>query len=156
MVRKYIPKGFKQSGEFISQNAEKRDIKNLTPDLEYAISNMASNIAINLLSELRGSSWPGTPVDTGWARANWTISVGGFKSGVWGERPNPPRKNSFVGGDEQGSIAIASDYNLRKGSLWIVNNVPYIQVLTNGVPSQNRPPGMSIEECMDRAVLDLI
>lgn len=77
-----------------------------------------------------------TPVDTGRARASWTI--------IAGETPDRSvAPDDFAGGalagnaaakNRQGSVALATSYV-------ISNNLPYIEALENG-HSQQAPSGM--------------
>jgi len=81
----------------------------------------------------------GTPVDTGWARANW-IPVLGQPS----RRPAPQPTNQDVSaaaaalsGQQEAAIAgIALSYTLAKGAVTIANNVPYIVALNEGSSKQ--------------------
>lgn len=75
-----------------------------------------------------------TPVDTGRARGNWQTSVGAPVDGV------------LYVDDKSGGGAIARGDNATDGlkpftTVWIANNLPYIEPLENG-HSQQAPAGM--------------
>lgn len=69
-----------------------------------------------------------TPVDTGWARANWQLAKGPRPDGIVGSKPSagtvlPEPAATNV------SIGQAPVY-------WVVNNLPYIVPLENGHSKQ--------------------
>ena len=99
-------------------------------------------LALNIHGRLVDNPPEGTPVDTGWASANWWISVG-----------TVPSDNDGSGGDVSAQQAKQSTglvdiltYEPSKGVIYITNNVPYINRLNNGW-SQQSPAGF-----VDRAV----
>lgn len=79
-----------------------------------------------------------TPVDTGRARANWIVSIG-----------SPATESFEFDGGEAAATNLALDqgrgtvssYKLGKGSIFISNNLPYIQLLEDGY-SRKAPQGM--------------
>lgn len=76
-----------------------------------------------------------TPVDTGWAKANWIPSIGTPFEGPVGAR------DSFDTGEQElGMAAVASQYQLSDGPVFITNNVPYIEALNAG-HSPDAPAG---------------
>lgn len=98
-----------------------------------------------------------TPVDLGWARANWRASIGVPLGGTVGQRPQRARKGS--GGlvarmaANAGAAAAVARYKLGQGGIFITNNVPYINRLRRGWSSQ-APAGWvdrSIERALARA-----
>lgn len=68
-----------------------------------------------------------TPVDTGRARANWLPSL------------NQPRADTVSAGAEVDTNAATIGYKI-DGTIFIANNLPYIQRLNNGWSSQNATP----------------
>lgn len=105
---------------------------------EQIVRKIVLDVVANLL---RSPSDGGTPVDTGWARANW-IPVIGSPSG---RAAPPPGDNtqtrgaaSILGGQQQAAVAaIATGYKLRMGKVTIANNVPYILPLNAGSSKQS-------------------
>lgn len=85
-----------------------------------------------------------TPLDTGWARANWIPSVGSpveSPAGFPGEV-----QTSF----QQGGIAEIEGYRLSDGPIYVSNNAPYIESLNAGSSSQ--APAGFVETDIDRAI----
>jgi hypothetical protein len=73
-----------------------------------------------------------TPVDTGWARANWIPSVSRPVNKPAGSPENVDVATSAA---ESGAVEVAG-WTLDKGPIFISNNVPYISPLNNGSSSQ--------------------
>lgn len=71
-----------------------------------------------------------TPVDTGWARANWIPSIGDPVL-VPDGAPTAVSTSAQAAGEAQ-----VLSYKLGNGALWISNNVPYIRFLNYGTSSQ--------------------
>lgn len=99
--------------------------------------------ALNLLSRIVYR----TPVDTGRARANWQVS---------NVSPNTNERKRFKK-NQPSAVATDTvargqkniDKNKEGQSIWIANNLPYIQRLESGTWSKQAPQGMvaiSIEE----------
>lgn len=99
--------------------------------------------ALNLLSRIVYR----TPVDTGRARANWQVS---------NVSPNTNERKRFKK-NQPNAVATDTvargqkniDKNKEGQSIWIANNLPYIQRLESGTWSKQAPQGMvaiSIEE----------
>jgi hypothetical protein len=89
-----------------------------------------------------------TPVDTGWARANWIPSIGP-REGVAGTREN-------ISGAEQeiGKAQVVTEYKIEMGEVHVSNAVPYVQSLNDG-HSQQAPAGF-VQAAIAKAVeLDL-
>ena len=90
------------------------------------------NITLRVTRELKLH----TPVDTGWARANWIPAVGRPQPTAVGSRGNAGAAEA-VGA--AGSARVLG-YRLRRGKAFVTNNVPYIEVLNNG-HSKQEPAG---------------
>lgn len=87
-----------------------------------------------------------TPVDTGKARSNWRVSIGG---------PITSEIETFGPGSTASASAIAAGFSIFARyvpgqDIYIRNNVPYIGALNRG-HSKQAPPGY-IEAAVDRAV----
>ncbi len=129
-------------------------ITSLERFLEGVIKKLTLDIVANLL---RPSSEGGTPVDTGWARANWIPSLTALASNVPAPQPGGDDKNATIsavpgqeGQQESSSALIASTYRLPMGSITIANNVPYITKL-NGGSSKKAAKGF-VQAAIRRAV----
>jgi len=105
-------------------------IKSLEIFTEGLIRKMAFDVVANLR---KAGSEGGTPVDTGWARANWVPSLGG-------EPASEPvgSKISVLSAEAatQSGLGSLLNYKLLIGPVYITNNVPYITRLNDGHSSQ--------------------
>lgn len=75
-----------------------------------------------------------TPVDTGRARANWQVTLDEPAGGTL-EATDPSGGGTIAGG--AATIGAVEPY----GSIWITNNLPYIEELEDG-HSDQAPNGM--------------
>lgn len=102
-----------------------------------------------------------TPVDTGWARANWIPSIGSPPTRPAGARLGRDARGRFTSiGDpdvgaaraaqQVGIATIATGYTLEQGNVSITNNVPYIRFLNEGSSSQ--APPMFVQMAIARAL----
>lgn len=91
-----------------------------------------------------------TPVDTGWARANWTLSVGSEPDNTTAIRQPGASIGSARAKQARGQARMAS-YKAIQGPAWISNNVPYIGRLNHGY-SKQAPAGF-VEAAITRAVV---
>ena len=90
-----------------------------------------------------------TPVDTGWAKGNWVPSKGQPFVEEVGREGNP---SAARGRQDRGEDQVRT-FTLSDGRLFIVNNVPYIQVLNDG-HSQQAPSGF-VERAVETAVAEV-
>lgn len=115
-------------------------LSELNAFVEKTMAALALQIIANLVAPpTRG----GTPIDTGWARANWAANIGEALTGVVGERP----KNGKAAGPSKNPSLL--QYKLGQGPIYITNNVPYIQQLNAGW-SKQAPAGF-IQAAVARA-----
>lgn len=125
---------------------EEKQLKIVTVALTGDIEKAVKRISLGVVAELKkASSEGGTPVDTGWARANWVPSIGAPHEGTVGERPPKAEEGrAQVQADDSASVAgvaeVAARYTLNRGPVFISNNVPYIQALNDG-HSKQAPAG---------------
>lgn len=84
-----------------------------------------------------------TPVDTGFARANWVPSVGA---------PHTGEVAKVGGGSAEHAAGVANvlTFKLGDGALWVSNGTSYISILNYGTSDQ--AGAMWIEAAVDRAV----
>lgn len=95
-----------------------------------------------------------TPVDTGWARANWIPQIGvPFEGNATVTDPQPGDVASAAGQQAAGQAAILG-YRIELGSVFISNNVPYIINLNNG--SSRQAPPMFVERAIDIGTDDVL
>lgn len=87
-------------------------------------------LAVNVVDELVRA----TPVDTGWARANWIISVGA----TLGVPIGPPGVAGVEIAEvfQRQSLANLFLTSIQGQPIFLENNVPYIDVLNEGSSAQ--------------------
>lgn len=88
----------------------------------------------------------GTPVDTGWARANWIPSIGESGRDPIGE----PGNSGTASAAQQSGMAGVLGYDISQGKVYITNNVPYIGALNDG-HSQQQPRGF-VQRAINKAL----
>lgn len=102
--------------------------------LEAFTENLIRKMTFDVVANLRKAGPEGgTPVDTGWARANWIPSIGGEPAS------EPTGSKTSVGSAEaalQGGLGSVLGYKLFNGPVFITNNVPYIIRLNDGSSGQ--------------------
>jgi len=100
-------------------------VSGLERDVEQVVKKLALDAVANLV---RAASEGGTPVDTGWARANWLANIGTPIT-------EPVGTNKTVNAAEaaqQAGLGGVLKYKLAFGPVYISNNVPYILRLNEG------------------------
>lgn len=128
-------------------------ISDLNAFVEKTMVALALQVIANLVA---APTKGGTPVDTGWARANWAPNIGTPLTAVIGERPKKTagtgrkrdKKGKFVGG-AGGDPSVLLTYRLGQGPIFITNNVPYIKFLNEG--SSKQAPAGFIQAAVARA-----
>jgi len=117
----------------------------VTAQLTSFVTDLVKEVSINSVANLIET----TPVDTGWARANWLPSIG---SPV--ESPAGTRETVTTSNQDGGLAEIASSYTLDRGNIFISNNVPYILSLNMGTSTQ-APPGF-VQISIARAIASAV
>ncbi len=125
----------------------RRILRQLTSVAEQVIKRVAFDIQANLV---RASTEGGTPVDTGWARANWLTNVGTPFLTPIGSYEQAKEGSVPAAGFGLGSIA---SYKLPFGKVFISNNVPYIVNLNEG--SSKKAPAGFVQAAILRALVGL-
>lgn len=116
-------------------------------ELEVFVSKVVIAITLNVVANLVAApSEGGTPVDTGWARANWVPAIGRPVTDVAGSR-----EAVSTAAQSAGEASVLA-YRLAMGPVYISNNVPYILALNDGHSPQADP--QFIERAIDKAVLE--
>lgn len=107
---------------------EERQIRIIVEELEGYTEKVVTGVALEIHAVLTED----TPLDTGWARANWVPAVG-----APGDSSSEPKGNEAAAKAKAtaGLVAVAG-YKLRKGVVHVTNNVPYIEVLNSGSSAQ--------------------
>lgn len=125
----------------------RRDVDAIVDSLERAAERVVKAVVLNCTAELIER----TPVDTGWAQANWVPSVGQPVESIEG---TPEAVSNSVQVTGQGAVAA---FKLEQGACFISNNVPYIPALNDG-HSEQAPAGFveqSIEHAIQETTRDL-
>ena len=127
-----------------------RQVKAIVEDIE----KVTSGIMVKLASSIHGELVKTTPVDTGWARANWVATAGApFSFKAKAVKDPQPSNIASLSLKQQASIVRLSAYRLSAGALFITNNVPYINRLNHG-HSKQQPPGF-IQRSIDKGIRKL-
>ncbi len=115
-------------------------IDGLVDVVEDVVQRLTLDITANLIET--------TPVDTGWARANWVPSIGAPYT-----LENPDNVVSGATSVQQQGILEVATYNLEQGNVHISNNVHYIEKLNDG--HSNQAPRGFIQNAIEKAVDNL-
>lgn len=112
-----------------------------------AIEKVVTELSLEITAELIER----TPVDTGWARANWVPAIGNRPSDAKdpGSRESRASGAPGRGAEQQAAVAALATggYSLEKGQVFISNGVPYIVFLDQGSSAQ-APKGFVKESIM--------
>lgn len=103
---------------------------------------VVKRIAINAVAYLQEA----TPVDTGWARANWILSIGTPVTAAVGTRSAVDRSAPST------ALRQLLQYRSAMGPVYITNRVPYIIYLNRGWSAQ--APSGFVQIAVMRAVMD--
>lgn len=103
-------------------------------------------VMIGITLEIHAVLTEDTPLDTGWARANWVPAVG---------RPgasSSEQEGNTAGAQAKAMAGLASvaGYKIRRGKIHVTNNVPYIQVLNSG--SSQQAPADFVPRAIEKGV----
>ncbi len=92
-----------------------------------------------------------TPVDTGWARANWVPSMGQpVLKDLPRDRPDDSQAVAGATAEQGRATAELLAYTLERGKVFVTNNVPYITELNDGT-SRKAPAGF-VQQAIAKAV----
>lgn len=126
----------------------REQIRVVISSLEQFIDQLVRKLVLDIVANLRTApdSGYGTPVDTGWARANWIPRIGGPA-----EVPSGSREAVSTGAQEVGVAKIATGYRTAQGPVFISNAVPYIVHLNEG--SSRQAPRGFVQNAITKAVM---
>jgi len=122
-------------------------VQRLTGFTEKGIRRLSLEVHAELVS---APSEGGTPVDTGWARANWVPAIGAANGALAGTREAAERGNINLSLAQRGLALIATRYKLQQGPVFISNGVPYIGQLNDG--SSRQAPAGFVQSAILRAI----
>lgn len=124
-------------------------IEFIIADLELFTQGELVALALNVDANLRSNPPIGTPVDIGWARANWVPSVG--EPILLPDIKNPdPTHVAARNQQRDAALNQVLGYRLTDGPLFNSNNVVYIARLNDGHSPQS-PPGF-VQAALVKAV----
>src|SRR5947207_9574670 len=103
-----------QESTLMATLATVRIVAALEARVEQIIKALTLNVVANLV---RPPAQGGTPVDTGWARANWVPSIGAPREALAGSRDSVSAVEQ-----EAGVALVAGTYKLAQGAIFISNN----------------------------------
>ncbi len=110
---------------------DKRDVARVTGQVARFTEKLITTITLEITATLIEV----TPVKTGWARVNWVPRIGTPFAGTAGSQAAADQ-GRINQGPQRAGIARMTNYRLKQGNIFIVNNVPYIGRLNDGSSSQ--------------------
>lgn len=116
------------------------EARKLTRTLERATDHTVRKLVLDVTADLIEQ----TPVDTGWARANWVPTIGRSHDTPVGDRERVDRSVQGQG------IATIATQPLLGSVIFITNNVPYIEALNEGHSPQ--APAGYVEDILNSRV----
>jgi hypothetical protein len=122
------------------------DLDAFAKQLQIDYATVLKRVAIDLFGRIVMK----TPVDTGRARASWTIEIGKIDSTVAPEGQQPAMNTWIAEAKAGAALATLTERAVFSEPIWIANSLPYINALENG-HSRQAPAGMvklSMEEVM--------
>lgn len=124
------------------------DITAILTQLDEFVEGLAQRLNVNIVAELQET----TPVDTGWARANWVPSVLVPYSGTAGTRAQAELGSIDLQPQANGVTQLAQ-YKLNLGDIYITNNVDYILKLNDG--SSRQAPRNFVQSAIAKSIVGL-
>lgn len=125
-------------------------VRVVVTSLDRFVSQIITALALHIVANLvRAPSEGGTPVDTGWARANWIPQVAEPFSGTAGTREQAEQGN-VSSAQQAAGMASLLGYKFERGKVFITNNVPYIVRLNEG--SSRQAPAGFVQAAVAKAV----
>lgn len=123
-------------------------VRSLEGFIDQVIKKLTLDVTANLVSA--PDTGYGTPVDTGWARANWVPSIGTPQTTTEGTREAAEAGSVSTAGQQAGIAKVVTSYKHQQGAVYISNNVPYILRLNEG-SSQQAPKGF-VQNAIAKAI----
>lgn len=127
-------------------------VDEITKELQKVIEKLATTIS----SEITANLIEETPVDIGWARANWVPSIGSpiDNNAEQVSDPGPQNVASQRAQQDAAILNVAANYELEKGEIFISNNVPYITKLNDG--SSRKAPRGFVQQSIAKGIVDTV
>lgn len=131
----------------------KEDIAAAKLQIENVSNETIIDVVLRTHATLVSNPPAGTPIDLGWASANWFISVGGPTTGNGGQLDADNLAAVWAReGQQASSVArFVTGYDYTNGqTVHIGNNVPYINRLNNGWSGQ--APAGFVDDAVQESV----
>lgn len=123
------------------------EVSKVTNQMDAFVERLITKITLDVTANLIET----TPVDTGWARANWIPKIGSpVVEDLSAITPTSQAASGAAGRQQAGLAGVAAGYRIQLGSVFISNNVPYISDLNDGT-SQQQPAGF-VQRAVAKAV----
>lgn len=130
--------------------ARDKQLENIINGLDELVSSSVLKLSTNVQANLIET----TPVDLGWARANWFMSkTVPYIVDIYHFDPTPANVARATLKATANALRVTASYSLSDGSVFITNNVPYINRLNHG-HSKQAPPGF-VQRAIEAALRDL-
>lgn len=129
------------------------DIAAVKLQIENVTNETIIDVTLRIHATLVSNPPAGTPIDFGWASANWFINVGAPTSGNGGQL-NADNPSAVTAREAQQGVTVArfvTGYDYTSGqTVHVGNNVPYINRLNNGW--SNQAPAGFVDDAVQEAV----
>jgi len=101
-----------------------------------SLDTFSQRVIQRLTLEAHANVTEATPVDTGWARANWVPAIGEPFEETAGSAEQAADGRVSQAEAQLGLAEVATAYRIERGPVFISNNVPYIASLNDGSSDQ--------------------
>lgn len=113
------------------------------------LEGVAESVIIDLTLEMTANLVEDTPIDIGWARANWIPAIGSPPILAQSGDPDAGDVSIAVSRQSSGQAEVLT-YKIDSGPVFVSNNAPYIRRLNDGW-SKQAPAGF-VQISMERAI----
>lgn len=117
-------------------------VRGMTGVMERVVRKVTLDVTANLIET--------TPVDTGWARANWVPSISAPFIASLANAQRTPADVASASSQQSAGKAKVFGYKAHMGKVFVTNNVPYIIDLNMGT-SRQATPGL-VQRAIAKAV----
>ncbi len=124
---------------------ERAQIRTIVRSLEQLAGRVVTRLTLDVTANLVET----TPVDTGWARANWVPAIG---APVIKDLTGAGRNVAAASAEQAAGQAGVLSYKLNRGKVFVSNNAPYITRLNDG-HSRKAPAGF-VQRAIRKAVTE--
>ncbi|RLE25524.1 MAG: hypothetical protein DRJ50_02790 [Actinobacteria bacterium] len=122
------------------------EVDKVTKALQDVAGRLVRKISLDVVANLTAAAAEGgTPIDTGWASANWIPSIGKDRTAT-----ADGRDVAAANAEMEAGKAALFGYKLGMGTVFISNNVPYVPTLNAG--SSPQASAHFVERGIDKAL----